>query len=147
MNPTIIQRDKLIIAGLMGDGNQTALLWENFEKKSNVLKIKSRINENSYEVRLYYNDKCDCFVGVAVSNIEDNNVVEGFCLPASEYAVFDVVVANGYDSENKTMDDWLKNNPDKYIERKLDGKSYVVECYNEKFKSGIIEIWVPIHKG
>ena len=144
MNPQIIMKETLTISGIMGDGNKTALLWDEFEKKS--AEIENKTDENGYEIRFYYDDKCDCFVGHSVSNAAKLNASETLSLPASEYAVFDVVVANGYDSENETIDNWLKNNSEKYIERKLTNKSYVVECYSEKFENGIVEIWIPICK-
>ena len=109
MNPTIIQREELVISGIMGDGNQTTLLWKNFEKKSKELKIKDKADENGYEVRFYYDNKCNCLVGALVKDKNINTAFDTFCLPASEYAIFDVVVANGYDSENEAMGNWLKN--------------------------------------
>lgn len=146
MNPKIISKEKMMIAGIMGDGNQTGKLWDDFDKKAKEIEIANTIGQNGYEVRFYYDNKCDCFVGSAVSDENINRALAMLVLQPSEYAVFDVIVANGYDSENKTMNDWLKDNPEKYVQSMLDGKPYVVECFNERFKEGIVEIWIPVHK-
>ena len=47
-------------------------------------------------------------------------------------------------------DEWLLNNDKGYSLRLLNGKSYVVEFYDERFKGydadSNVEIWVPIRK-
>jgi predicted transcriptional regulator YdeE len=71
-------------------------------------------------------------------------------LPASNYAVFEVLVARGYNSANAVIDEWLETNRDKYRQRLIDGKPYAVEFYGERFKGdsedSIVEIWVPIEE-
>jgi predicted transcriptional regulator YdeE len=71
-------------------------------------------------------------------------------LPPSQYASFDVYVANGYDSENSAMDEWLELNKDKYTQKLYDNNPYAVEFYDERFHGNdtgsIVEIWIPIEK-
>lgn len=69
----------------------------------------------------------------------------------SEYAVFDVYVAKGYDSGNEEMEKWIADNAMIYGLREFDGYEYIIECYNEKFKDGdkpdsIVEIWIPMFR-
>jgi predicted transcriptional regulator YdeE len=112
--------------------------------------VKGKISENSYEIRVYDGEQCIVHVGYAVSSAGNDGGYSIFSVPASEYASFDVYVANGYDSENKAMDEWLETNGQGYTERLLGGKHYCVEFYDERFhgdESGsIVEIWVPVEK-
>ncbi|MDR1531775.1 MAG: GyrI-like domain-containing protein [Clostridiales bacterium] len=58
---------------------------------------------------------------------ENDSGFTSLTLPASEYAVFDVYAANGYDSENAAMEKWLADNAAQITPRELGGKKYVVE--------------------
>ena len=152
VNPNIIKRGALTIAGVSGDGNETGAVWETFMQ---LLKEKPLIGhefENGYEIRLYDGDRCTVHIGYAVP---DGQMVQDgyslFHLPASQYASFDVYPINGYDSENSAMDEWLSANPQGYKERLLDSDThYCVEYYDERFHGNdadsIVEIWVPIEK-
>jgi predicted transcriptional regulator YdeE len=67
------------------------------------------------------------------------------------YAVFDIYPIEGYESQNKFMDDWLEKNKDKYEQYKIDNRYFAVEYYGEKFKGNddiesVVEIWIPIIK-
>ena len=150
MHPKMMRQDELLVAGLTGDGRATGELWERFGKLYDEIGIRNKLSENSYEIRIYDGSECTCHVGVSVS---DNNVDGAFALmklPASSYAVFEVLVARGYDSANAAMDEWLETNRDKYRQRLIDGKPYAVEFYGERFKGdsedSIVEIWVPIEE-
>ena len=151
MNPKIIKRDALIIACVFGDGNETGAVWENFMKLEKEKPLKNKLSDNGYEIRVC-GDDCvtTVYTGLAVSNELVDSVYTLFKLPASSYASFDVYVANGYDSENKAMDEWLQTNKEGYSERLLEGKHYCVEYYDERFNGGeagsIVEIWIPIEK-
>jgi len=146
MVPRIIKCQEITISGMTGDGFDTAKLWEDFTNKEELYNVTNKINDNAYEIRFDFDNKCNCFVGYAVN--EDFNDVnfEILKLSASEYVVFDVIAANGYDSENKNMDLWLENNKNKYSQAKIDEKFYVIECYTERFNDGIVEIWIPLNK-
>ncbi|MDD4297361.1 MAG: GyrI-like domain-containing protein [Ruminiclostridium sp.] len=144
MKPKIFKKGNLIILGLKGDGAKTAELWAAFDTKSQG--IVQKIDSPGYEVRFISDDRCECFVGVAVTNRIDAEGFELLELPVTEYASFDVIVAKGYDSENANMDRWLTENMDKYIQARIDGKHYVIECYTERFNEGIVEIWIPLER-
>ena len=145
--PTIIKRDRLVIRGMTGDGADTAGLWARFEREYNAQPF-DKADENGYEIRVYRKNGCDCHVGFAVAGGEASAPFCDFMLPGTHYAAFDVVVANGYDSENAAMNAWLASNPDGWaMSEDTDGTRIAVECYNQRFEAeGIVEIWIPVHK-
>ena len=109
------------------------------------------MSDNGYEVRIYDGDKCTVYTGLSVTDEQVDPVYSIFRIPASKYASFDVYPANGYDSENKAMDEWLSTNNEGYSQRLYNGLYYCVEFYDERFKGdeagSIVEIWAPIEKG
>jgi len=155
MQPNIIRRDKLYIAGLTGDGVKTGEAWNHFDTqyKENPF---PKADENGYEIRFYNGDKTavrgqDIHVGFAAESADPIDRFTTIVLPATDYAVFDVYVAKGYDSSNAAMNHWLADNSAQYTPRMMNGSGFVVECYDEKFKNGdkpdsIVELWVPIYR-
>jgi len=151
MTPKIIKRGILMIAGVSGDGSKTEKVWNKFAALYDADPIENTVSDkSSYEIRFYDGDACAVHVGLAV---KDELVDEAFSiitLPASEYASFDVYAVNGYDSENKAMEEWLKANQQKYKERLLEDMHYCVEYYSKRFygnePGSILEIWIPIEK-
>lgn len=150
VNPNLIKKDALLIAGVTGDGNRTGEIWQEFEKLNNEIGLANKLSDNGYEIRIHDGIKCDCHVGFAVSDKNVNPAYTVTELPASRYASFDVYVSRGYGSENTAMNQWLEANGSEYSEKLLAGKNYVVEYYDERFKGdesdSIVEIWVPIEK-
>ena len=150
VDPTIIKRKKLTIAGVSGDGQKTREIWQRFMQLNKTIGLTYKMNESGYEIRVYTSDACRCHVGFAVKNHDANKSFTIMELPPSEYASFDVYVARGYDSGNSAMDEWLKTNAQGYVQRLYDGIPYVVEYYDERFHGNdvdsIVEIWVPIEK-
>lgn len=150
LNPNIIKRNALIIAGALGDGNKTWEVWNEFETMNKQNPLNNKLSDNGYEIRIYDGDKCTVHVGFAISDEEVDQRFSIFKLPDSQYASFDVYVSNGYDSENNAMDEWLKTNSEGYEEKLLNGAHYCVEYYDERFKGSetgsIVEIWIPIKK-
>ena len=155
MEPKIIRMDKLTIAGLSGNGTETGKVWNDFEGLYGKKPFR-KTNENGYEIRFYDGEQkatpgMDIHVGFLSNDVVGLDDFSTIVIPATEYAVFDVFVAKGYDSENKNMDKWLLDNADKYSQLQLEGKKFVVECFNQKFNGGdkpdsIVEIWIPIKK-
>lgn len=150
VNPRIIKKDALIIAGASGDGADTAEVWQRFMALIAEADVPGRLSGSGYEVRVYDGNACTVHVGYAVSEPVDAPYTQ--CrLPAGKYAAFDVYVARGYGSENAAMDEWLKTNDRGYRQRLVDGKHVAVEYYDERFngaeEDSIVEIWVPIEKG
>lgn len=150
LNPKIIKRNKLIIAGVSGDGSRTGEVWQAFEKLNNDIGLPQKLSDNGYEIRIHGEGGGIVHVGFAVSNEDVNPEFTIMTLPASQYASFDVYVAKGYESENNAMNEWLETNEAGWRQRFLDGKSYVAEYYDERFNGNetdsIVEIWVPIEK-
>ena len=149
VNPNIIKKEKILVAGIAGDGSKTAELWQNFIKLDGEKPLGNKKSDNGYEIRVYENGNSLVHVGVEINGgaVEPYTVFE---LTACEYASFEVYVARGYDSENKAMEEWLEANDKGYRQRFLDGKPYVVEFYDERFddesEDSIVEIWVPVEK-
>lgn len=149
MEPKIITQNKLFITGITGDGADTGKLWNDFDIQYNSNPFP-RIDKNNYEVRFFDDDK-NIHVGLATENIGDFDVYKTIILPESDYVVFDVFIANGYDSRNSEMDKWLTDNSERFQQRLINGIGYVIECYNDKFKDGnqpdsIVEIWIPLYR-
>ncbi len=150
VEPRIIDRPQLYIAGVGGDGSKTAAVWEEFMALSERKKLANALSQDGYEIRTYEGGEQMCHVGLSISSPQTDEGYAVFPLPAALYASFDVYVAEGYDSQNTAMDEWLSKNQDKYTQRLLDGKHYVVEYYDERFHGNeadsIVEIWVPIEE-
>lgn len=151
VDPKLIERGSMLIAGVAGDGSRTAEIWKAFEELIKKTDLPNRLSCNGYEIRIYDKQKCECFVGLAVPDDNVDSSFTLFRLPASKYAAFDVYVARGYDSQNSAMDEWLETNKEGYSQKLYDGgEPYVVEYYDERFNYGeedsIVEIWVPIEK-
>ena len=150
MNPKLIKRRALRVAGISGDGDATAEVWQAFEKLNKQRPLRNELSGDGYEIRLYENDKSTVHVGHAVEDERVDSAYTVVTLPASEYASFEVYVANGYDSENSAMMEWLATNEQGYAERLLGDAHYCVEFYDSRFTGNeagsIVEIWVPVAK-
>jgi len=149
VKPRLMKRETLAIAGVSGDGNETGAVWERFEQLNKAQPLPGAVSANGYEIRLYDGVDCIVHVGYAAGKTAPHPYT---CmqLPAGVYAVFDVYVERGYDSENAAMEEWLASNAEGYAERLLDGKHFCVEYYDERFAGeeagSIVEIWVPVDK-
>lgn len=158
MQPKIIKKDKLIITGLTGNGINTCEVWNSFSNRYENNPYP-KLDESSYEIRFGSSRRTgrkpdpekSVHVGVLTEKAPENCDYVSIELPASEYAVFDVFVAKGYNSGNEAMEKWIADNAVIYGLREFDGYEYIVECYNEKFKDGdkpdsIVEIWIPLFR-
>ncbi|MDX1359228.1 MAG: AraC family transcriptional regulator, partial [Clostridia bacterium] len=150
VNPNIIKRGKILVAGTSGEGHRTGEIWQEFIQLDAENPLDNKVSDNGYEIRLYKDGKSTVHVGVEVTGSDVPEGYSVFDIPASVYASFDVYVARGYDSENKAMDEWLKSNDKGYKQKYLDDSEYVVEFYDERFdgesEDSIVEIWVPVEK-
>ncbi|MCL2664813.1 MAG: hypothetical protein FWE82_04300 [Defluviitaleaceae bacterium] len=172
MQPTIISKDKLFITGLTGDANKTGEVWNDFDSRYKENPFPKKItaegtDEAGYEIRFWSEAKkgqdvvrsdashlarlCNLHVGFAT---ESELAIDGFdtiVIPATEYAVFEVFVAKGYDSGNAAMDKWVEDNSLQLKCREIDGNGFIIEYYGCKFKDGnqpdsIVEFWVPFYR-
>jgi predicted transcriptional regulator YdeE len=154
MQPKMIITGEISVTGITGDGAKTAEVWNKFEGKY-AKSLFPKVGEDAYEIRYHDGErKVTNGKGVHVGYACDEKC-PGFTtqiLPAGEYAVFDVLVANGYDSENAAMEQWLDENKERYIRRQISCLNAAVERYvPEKFKGGdkpdsVVEIWLPVSR-
>lgn len=150
MNPNIIKKGKMILAGVSGAGDETAEIWKRFMELYREAPPTDRISDDSYEVRVFDSatGKEHVFVGCEVNS--DCGEYESFQIPSSEYASFEVYVEMGYESENKAMDEWLASNEKGYVRNLLEEKPYCIEHYDARFdgdnEESIVEIWLPVKK-
>ena len=146
--PNMIKKEKMILAGVSGLGNETAEIWKRFMKLYKEVPITDKRSDDSYEVRIYDSEteKESVFVGCEINS--DCDGYEIFQIPSSEYASFDVYVEEGYESENNAMEEWLASNEKGYVRNLLEGKLYCVEHYDARFDGSndesIVEIWLPV---
>ncbi len=148
MEPRIIQRPKMYIAGVSGDGSKTGDIWAAFMALQEKKKLQTALSQDGYEVRVHGEEGVLCHVGLNTPTPQADAEYAVFPLPATLYAAFDVYVAEGYASQNGAMEEWLAASRLKYAQRLLEGKEYVVEYYDERFhgdaSDSIVEIWVSI---
>jgi len=145
--PAIITRGPMFITGIAGDGYETLRTWQDFERRYGETPFP-KADEYSYEIRFYGGDtEPAAGQDIHVGYLSDEAVAaEGFAtvaIPATQYAVWEVVVAEGYDSQNKNMDQWLATHEGVYRQVMVDGLNFAIECYTPKFEQGVVEIWVP----
>lgn len=153
MNPNMIKKEKMILAGVSGAGDKTAELWERFMKLYKAAPPTDKLSDDSYEVRSFDSATGteSVFVGCEVSNhCKDCGEYELFQIPPSEYASFDVYVKEGYNSENSAIEEWLVSNKKGYVRNLLEGKPYCIEHYDARFDGdndeSIVELWLPVKK-
>lgn len=153
MNPNMIKRDKMILAGVSGAGTETAEMWKRFMKLYQEIPLTGKISDDSYEVRIFdsVTEKESVFVGCEINSDCDRcGEYEIFHIPSSEYASFDVYVKEGYESENNAMEEWLVSNEKGYVRNLLEGKLYCIEHYDARFDESsdesIVEIWLPVRR-
>jgi len=152
MGPTISQKKQIIVAGISGDGNMTHELWQRFSEKDSKIPLPNKISDDGYEIRMYNgNGKCDCFVGVAVANVQVTDTYEVHNILAGTYAIFDIYPSKGWDSSNEAMNAWLKKNADKYMQMRDEksGAYIAIEYYGARFKGvdnpeSVVEMWIPL---
>lgn len=144
----------MAIHGLRGDGANTDALWSKFKKRY-LKKPFEKVGENTYEIRTFDGKKPprtgnDILVGYERTIKNNDGGYQCMVFPAGEYAVFDVKVAGGYNSEDAAIKKWLSDNSNKYKQRELYDNNFVVKCYvPEKFQNGdkpdsIVEILLPV---
>ena len=151
MQPRILHKKQMVLAGIRGDGADAAGLWRKYEQLRGDALLTDRVGEDHFELRLSDDEGCACLVGALVSG--EDELPAGFTrvvLPPSVYACFDVRVAEGYDSQNAAMERWLEHNPEGYREGTLDGRGCTVELYGERFcgcaPESIVDIWIAVYR-
>jgi predicted transcriptional regulator YdeE len=136
MQPKIVTKDAIIIAGVAGAGDETAKVWETFMKLEKMNPLKNQVGEVGYEVRMYPGEEGPGKIHVGVP-VKDSNVPKEyklFFVPAATYAEFEIYPAKGYGSSNAEMSKWLEDNAATYQPALLDGMHYGIEVYDQRFK-------------
>ena len=153
MEPKIVSREALLIAGVIGSGDETGKVWEAYLKLEKLSPLTNAVENIGYEVRMYPGGVGPGQVHIGM-NVKDTNVPPEYkllSLPASLYAEFVIYPAKGYGSSNAEMEKWISDNAEKYKQRYIDDKSYGIEVYDERFKGNedpesVVGILVPIVK-
>lgn len=152
MDPKIIQKEAMIIAGVAGSGNETGKVWEAFMEIQRTHPLKNQAGEDGYEIRLYPTEGSGkIHVGVRVQDADVPAEYTPFFLPAATYAEFEIFPSKGYESSNAEMGEWLANNAGKYKQGLLNGVRYAIEVYDKRYKgdkdpSSLVGMLVPIEK-
>ncbi|MCL2378457.1 MAG: GyrI-like domain-containing protein [Defluviitaleaceae bacterium] len=148
MQLKIVKMDKFFIAGLYGHiKKQTELQNRLNEQYANTPFQK----KSKYQVQIYFWGNKDpdkqAFYGFEVDPSEDSEALTILELPACEWAVFEVNTAEWWDTGDKEVEGWIKDNPN-YHWRKFDGSVYQLEYWKEKFNGihpdSVSEVWYPL---
>ncbi|MCK4529257.1 GyrI-like domain-containing protein [candidate division WOR-3 bacterium] len=167
MEPKIIERDEIILAGMdfygdpftkakgWSEQNEIGRLWQRFMRyyDKNEDKIKNMVSEADYEVWVGSIEKLDekdkyIFVGVEVEKIQDLPLqLVAKILPRTQYAVFTIKGKEiKSDWSSKIYKEWLPESGYK------EAYSFLIEYYDhERFKGmdneeSEIDIYLPIKK-
>jgi predicted transcriptional regulator YdeE len=151
MEPNLVEKEEMIIAGVSRSGDETGKVWEDYMKLEKLNPLKNTVEPVGYEVRMYPGGVGPGQVHIGM-NVTDSNVPPEYkCLsvPASLYAEFLIYPAKGYGSSNEEMETWLSDNADKYTQRYMEGNAYGIEVYDERFKGNedpesVVGILVPL---
>jgi predicted transcriptional regulator YdeE len=152
MEPKIIRKEAMIIAGVAGSGDETAKAWEAFMKISQLHPLANRAEDGTegYEVRLYPNEGMGkVHVGQRVKTADIPAEYKMFFLPAATYAGFEIYPSKGYESSNDIMSKWLEANAAVYKQGNIDGMKYAVEVYDRRYKGekdpkSVVAILIPL---
>lgn len=147
IEPKIIRKGEMILAGVLGLGSSTGALWHEYEELEKKKPLYDKLDDSGYELRM----EEECLVGSVVKQIKSNETYVYKRLPDVLYAVFEIYPSKGYESQNAAIDKWLLDNKRLYNEFKFEGKHYAIEHYDERFKGNenpdsIVEIWIPVIK-
>jgi predicted transcriptional regulator YdeE len=150
MEPKIIKKEALLIAGVTGSGDETGKAWEAFTKIQKLHPLKNQVGEEGYEVRLYPAEgPSKIHVGVKVKDASVPAEYKVFFVPAATYAEFVIYPAKGYGSSNAAMNKWLAENAGVYKEKLLSRKHFAIEIYDKRYKGekdpeSVVGILIPI---
>jgi len=150
MEPRIIEKEALLIAGVAGGGDETGKAWDAYMKLEKISPLKNKTGEEGYEIRLYPGEgPGEVHVGVSVKDAGIPAEYKAFFLPASLYAEFEIYPSKGYDSSNAEINNWLSENAEVYKQSRIIDKNYAVEVYDDRYKGekdpeSVVGILIPI---
>ena len=150
MEPKIIFKEAMIIAGVAGSGDETAKAWDTFMKIQKMNPLKNQVGEEGYEIRMYPGDGLGkIHVGVAVKDAGVPAEYKTVQVPACTYAEFEIFPSKGWESSNAVMNGWLEEHAGTYREALLDGTKYAIEVYDKRYRGdqdpkSVVGIWIPV---
>ena len=151
MEPKIISKKALLIAGVSGSGDETGKAWEAFMKLNKINPLKNQVGEEGYEIRMYPGGEGpgEVHVGVQVKDARVPSEYKVVSVPAFLYAEFEIYPSKGYGSSNAAMNKWLSDNQKVYKEGRLGDKGFAIEIYDKRYKGekdpvSMVGILVPI---
>jgi len=151
MEPKILTKEALLIAGVTGSGDETGKAWEAFMKLDIITPLKNKVGEEGYEIRMYPGGEGpgEVHVGMPVKDARVPAEYKAIAIPASLYAEFDIYPSKGYESSNAEMEKWLQENAGVYKQGRLGNKNYAVEVYDKRYKgekdpASVVGILIPI---
>lgn len=147
IEPKIIRKGEIILAGVQGLGSNTGALWHDYEALEEERPLYNKVDDSGYELRI----EKECLVGSSVKHMKEDETYVYKRLPDVLYAVFEIYPFKGYESQNAAIDKWLMDNKRFYNQFKLEEGHYAIEYYDERFKGNenpdsIVEIWIPVIK-
>lgn len=155
MQPQVVAKESLFIRGITGHGAETGKLWEEFQRRF-ALSPFATADADYYEVRFFKGEQPlpggeDVHVGALTKTELPAGEFTTLQTPAGEYALWPVLVAKGYDSENTAMAKWQADNALRFGQRQWAENDFVVERYGEEFKGGtapdsVVELWLPVYR-
>lgn len=153
MTPKLIELDEMLIAGVAGDGCRTGEVWDEYMALEAADPLPDRVSQDGYEIRFYPEGRCDILVGIQVERPPKSERYSTYRLPGGTYAAFDILLANGWEHNNRLMDRWLEDNSAVYAQRRDErtGACYAIEVYDDRFfgmdnLDSVIVMWVPLIK-
>ena len=152
MEPKILSKEALAIAGVSGSGNKTGEVWKKFMELNRTNPLKNKEGKEEYEIRMYPGEgPGEVHIGMSVKNASVPAEYKIFFLPASLYAEFEIYPSKGWESSNAEMDKWLSNNAAVYTQSRMGNMKYVVEVYDDRFKGendpdSVVNMLIPLTK-
>jgi predicted transcriptional regulator YdeE len=149
MDPAIISKKKLLVAGITAAGNETAKAWQDFMQITKTVPLQNRANEDGYEVRFYSNQSgAVVHAGACVKSLKVPPQYRVVTLPASLYAEFIIFPANGYTSSNAAIQKWLSQSKE-YKQHNSGDKAFSILVYDKRYKgetdpASQVACWVPL---
>lgn len=150
MEPKLISKEAIMVAGITGGGDETGKAWEAFMKIDKLNPLKNKVGEEGYEIRMYPGEGTgDVHVGVQVKDARVPPEYKIISLPASLYAEFEIYSSKGWESSNAEINNWLSENSGFYQQSRLGDKTYAVEVYDKRYKgdkdpASVVGILIPI---
>jgi predicted transcriptional regulator YdeE len=154
-----MENHALLLAGcfIKYEGGNDWVKWEEMDQKAADDKRYEHhclINgHQAHSVYFYPESGIHAFTGLEVTEKADDTAWEYMEFPAVTYAVFDLDYKIDQGPQYAAIDEWVKNNADKYARFEWDAGGLLDKCgfavyiydHGGKFRDGnIVEMWLPL---